>query len=1487
MNSTVYEMRKDYFEITKEKSFEITPKKTDDLYQLIQSSSNQQHMCFIANYPLPFICPWDPNKMVFQPLGPINKCTELPTCFEIAYDSSYLVTGYASGNIFVFNPKQTQWVAIIDRSKRDDGNVAPLTRVTFAQDYQSIIACDRIGNIIQITRFAEFNPKEISLYEGRMPLTNVFMPTTDSSFLLFSDSNSVNILNTATHEFADISSSPLGETIRFDAKVNSDKSVLLITWNGTLFSMFKVESYTKIITLFEYNFDVEIKECIIRKNFVVSIVFTDGSIDLVIGTNNPRIERYYTENLRKIVKIYSIWTKSHETLFFLTPKAMYRVKFIEWAERLEKLAKANEWNTCYSMAEGIYTGNNLQVFGVEPEAAKRCLQLQNKMKDIFKIAINGAGDNQALIAQTFDCAVACDMPEFIIDTAYHIYKEDNHVQLFYNIIFTKMRRNITQCIPFEFYEEYLSLYQKDDEYTLQVIIPNVMRRGIPRQYAPKLIKLAKEIDSEPLLLRLWTECFDDYISPCNYLLASPNIIPYMSDIFLTNKFKILTIHKKLITLFFCTPNNGSYGRLLKLFSKDNWQSAPKFVKAFEDLLPIKLRNDDIFADKEFCDSIVRVSLNRPVVSNPVLDVVAELIVKCQYEFPYNSIEMMVNWAFTTNKTKTSIRESIIMMIHDQYPNVIVYKDIVDYCEAAGFARIVNTIYLPPQLYDHVIQTMALSEEWQPLIFTYINNPFKDPLKEAERERLEKENQDSQNQPEEEEEEEEFSEDEDIPKEPEKTKFQKFRDKVVETGEGALSSVKENLTPEEMRKNLNKTFGKNEVQADLEHPVITVAPVSKAMMNEIGYNDELEEEKKRQETATMEDKQSDPDEIALDFSLSDSNEDKKDKEEEEEEEEDKAEKKEKKPVKDEALSSEDSEKEDDQGIVQPKVQVIISKPDDKSDDEYSDSEKEEKAKPASKTKNAPIITFQPEDPDEEKDAPVLKHQKKEPLASTDAFRSGDEDETETGESTQGPPHPKFNLRKNFNQQLDKVGKSQMQSLFRRLSTTIDMSKSPEFIKNYEEAEETYEVRKDEKMQEAIRNNLPLLVLIDSDKTVELMRKQMPKNYNDEFIRKEQNQYVKFLYLRSAAASPECSKMLTEENQFELFELTCKFSPPDVLPMLKSSQTIEIDKALPTCTKNRVIDACIYIHTMLGDMQSAVNLVAEELEADLVDAIQSGKEIKAPSIDLVKEEPELKKAYDTVVITFDLLSKAPNQLSDRMWKDIFLAFQLPLWLVQQSKDENLQTSICYFFAFFIVETLQQNRSSPENIFNTYELQFKEINQMLYRKSLSAVFKYLDYNQKLSETVIQLLMEDCINLYGKAQRTKTRAAFIYRINCAKCNTPITGARGVGALVYECGHCYHDDSKCGMHLPFCQICKGQLANKAKDTGPPPTASDRAQNQLLRKLQRVDYGLRRHYGKDQEQSESGNAVFFFADYPVQAKQYLILNPIEKFPEQKDIFIEL
>jgi len=441
-------------------------------------------------------------------------------------------------------------------------------------------------------------------------------------------------------------------------------------------------------------------------------------------------------------------------------------------------------------------------------------------------------------------------------------------------------------------------------------------------------------------------------------------------------------------------------------------------------------------------------------------------------------------------------------------------------------------------------------------------------------------------------------------------------------------------------------------------------------------------------------------------------------------------------------------------------------------------------------------------------------------------------------------------------------------------------------------------KEPEIIDALKTHFSLIVLTDPEKAVNMIVNICPE-FHREIMNISTGQYFKYLYLKvyyqyENTHFPVDSPMrLTSEDVKELFTLTCQFEPALALPMLKDRKptTMQIDKAGPIAVQYRVIDASIHIKTMLGALPSAVILLQEELEYVLVEAIESKKPIRVENIDLIGDDPVLKKSYNTVLMAFDLLSKAPNlgTILNKMWHDIFLSFQLPLWLASKPDhaDKGTRKSLTLFFAFFVVEAL--SRKEPAFVLDILRRDFSSLDAKQMKEVLSAVFQYLDYQKMLKLTVKSLLLEDCMNLTHRANLTKKHAAFVYRTNCVICQQPINGEGGIGMKLFDCGHAYHDNPECGGNHKVCPLCKGALgSNDKKKTADNENKKGNIGRRMeLRALSRIEYGLRRHYGKDQDLSESGNYVFFLPSYPVDVRRKVTLPDHLDEGEEIYAFLEL
>ncbi|KAH0786236.1 RING zinc finger-containing protein [Histomonas meleagridis] len=1243
--------------------------------------------------PMPYVLVFG-KTLNFTQIGEPRKATEPITCASAAFTCFNVVAGHKSGNISIFDAGLNSLIAKVERAKP---GISGISYISYAADDDSIVAVDQEKRILHFTRLDSIlSPKEQVLYQHDSSIKKVYMPMTLSPIFIFSTRKTVFLYNNSEIDdnLVEIINSP-DLKINFIAKNKADGTIVLVIWYGNEINIFHVQQCSGSLTpLYHKKFDIKIRNISIIKNFDINILFIDGSLEDITNyeKKNALREQYETNEIKRSLKRISGIVVNGELSYFFNVNKMFRMQYIPWNERLVGISRKGDFTTCFKIANQIYSGNTEHFFGVNPDPSIRCNELQKVMYEIFYNSLCSL-DQPQQVSLTFKTAIGINMSSFVVKTAYDYYKDEGNLEFYFKALFEFSDSNISKYIPFNIYDTFIKMANERgliDQADLAII-----KTGIPLKYADNLLVLAAKNNMKKLLMKLWTEIFCDFVSPCIYFYKTDYFITYVEDLFLNNKFsKATNKHKEIVILWFCTSFGGTFPRLFVLFSKSQ-QKAPQFIAEFIKYFPAKLINGTMFEVGNFCNIVIQtvISFNQEI-RNKCIDEIADAIVKNQVKILPICLQTLFGWAFSTNGSSISIRETIIITLNTQYPEIIKFENIIDYCEAAGFSTIVNFIYGKVKDYKRIIHAMALSEERREIVFDYIQNPSQDPFE-----------------------------------------LLKIDGKDETTGKSIKAAIQQSLC------NINVM---------IEHSVSSMAPQT-GLLSSVG--------KKFSATKLIE--------IHDKNQSSDNDSDKKE----------------------ESVSKSES----------------VSESESESESSISESES---TSTKSINSNEEIIEEEPE--------PELVIVEPEP-----------------------EPEPE---------------------------------EPPKLC--------------DELMEAAVLENFPLLILINADKASELLGKYFP-DYHATFLKLDIDPFIKFLYLKALSKS-DYRDLLSHDNYYDLLTMTCKFAPQEVLPMIKASQDISVEDALRVCKQYRVIDTCMHIHTLRGDIQAAVNLVAEEIEAVLVEAIQKGGVIYAPSVDLVKEAPELKKAYETVLVTFDLMSKAPKvgQLLDRMWKDTFLAFQLPLYLACKCPIPETKNAITLFFAFFVVEALQ--RTSPENVFHTLKSDFCSIDQIQYRKVLSAVFKYLDYNQMLSNTVIELLLEDCIQLYYKANLMKTRAAFAYNPVCVMCNTPVTGAGGVGGLIFECGHLYHNNSKCGQYRKKCPLCRNEMSI-TKQGDAAPIESAHSQSMKLRKMLRVEFGLKRHYGKDQDLSQSGNNIFFMSDFQFTPKtQYkLELPPQNKIPNEKYVYLEL
>lgn len=140
------------------------------------------------------------------------------------------------------------------------------------------------------------------------------------------------------------------------------------------------------------------------------------------------------------------------------------------------------------------------------------------------------GDDLDRYAAVIQVAVDLEMTSFVLEKAYEFFDARSSLGAYFDIIFNRMRKPITNIIPESFYSEMFKIYRKMDK--LEEAEAMVLKNPIQNHHAGLLIQLARKYDMQDLMLLLWTKYFKDYISPIVYLYKTEDLLKYMGGLFL-------------------------------------------------------------------------------------------------------------------------------------------------------------------------------------------------------------------------------------------------------------------------------------------------------------------------------------------------------------------------------------------------------------------------------------------------------------------------------------------------------------------------------------------------------------------------------------------------------------------------------------------------------------------------------------------------------------------------------------------------------------------------------------------------------------------------------------------------------------------------------------------------------------------------------------------------------------------------------------------
>ncbi|KAH0785103.1 vacuolar protein sorting-associated protein 8 [Histomonas meleagridis] len=214
---------------------------------------------------------------------------------------------------------------------------------------------------------------------------------------------------------------------------------------------------------------------------------------------------------------------------------------------------------------------------------------------------------------------------------------------------------------------------------------------------------------------------------CNYYYEKNKlwefINPFFSEEADIGEYDII---KKMIIIWLMVPNEkNQFIRLSSLLSC-NWREGVKFVQAVMAMLPIKYDFSNFLRMEHLFEAILQILSSRPYAdAKPYLNVILPLYPTLLLQFGSDSLKHIVKWIFSSVRISPTTREEVLKIFLNQYPDCIPEKELMTYCEKAGFISFITKHYLPMKDYSKIIQLMISHKANSSTLFEFIENNLKD------------------------------------------------------------------------------------------------------------------------------------------------------------------------------------------------------------------------------------------------------------------------------------------------------------------------------------------------------------------------------------------------------------------------------------------------------------------------------------------------------------------------------------------------------------------------------------------------------------------------------------------------------------------------------------------------------------------------------------------------------------------------------------------
>lgn len=709
------------------------------IHSISNAAQNGSKIILVTNQFYPLLFDIESNSVrLFQ--GKPKSCPNA-LCVDISSDGNYIVTGHDDGSVNLWAISENYMLVKSHQKIHKD----PIIHIKFGHENTLFYAVSSTGVVTQISfvflkMMTTF--KEKLIYQSHQPIQDLILSKVNDpfpiGFIVFPTSYC--IFDPKLLESKLFSKNQNESCIVFQSEKYFDPPYLsllarnsdyfLSLASGNKIKMHQITSPTKVNTIFN---DIEcsngkISFSIFISSTLIVVITNSGAMELMTCAGEKVTSSTSEEIAALINSNRSVLTYSEKVILVTVDNIQY-LSFSNWKTVINDHAQHDDWDFVFQSLTEVYLDTNRSLVGVPSKHALRIREVKEISQELLRkyfvqLIHANPTDFEEQISNKIIIAASLGVNSFVENEIYGLFEKERKLPNFYNGIFLKRSKALPEfCTPV-FIRKYIEYYKQQDQ--ISRAEESLVSLQIKGPYVQQLIQIANEYRMLNLCKDLSIRCLGNYLIPCILFYEEGKLDQFFNSIYSNNL--IPEGSERSLYVWLVIPDkDNKYPRLKNLLQSD-WAKGALLIKRIYEACPIQYTFTQKLTRECIIDIMTRIlddqsyEIAQPYLSYllPTIPTLAEKE-KCLTGV---SVHHIIRWIFTSNE-QPSEREVILQIFLNRYPNVLPPSLLVQWCENAGFTKLVQKFYLENKDYDKIIASMILNPQTRENIFDFIDDHVDD------------------------------------------------------------------------------------------------------------------------------------------------------------------------------------------------------------------------------------------------------------------------------------------------------------------------------------------------------------------------------------------------------------------------------------------------------------------------------------------------------------------------------------------------------------------------------------------------------------------------------------------------------------------------------------------------------------------------------------------------------------------------------------------